>query len=72
VLLRGGTTLTIAGELLDVIEEPQLMLTVVHTHKEAGTIQRDSTDYSSVSNRLISYAHSRNLIDTMEAYSGID
>jgi hypothetical protein len=47
-LLRGGKTLTVTGELLNVIEEPQIQFTVVRTFTEDEKIQRDSRQYESV------------------------
>ena len=41
-----------SGVRLDVVEDASLLVTVVHTYKDADNTQQDSAEYSSVSIHL--------------------
>ena len=50
---RGGTTLTVAGEDLDVVADPILEVTMVHTFPDAnGALKENISFYSSVSSDI--------------------
>ena len=54
----GGTTLTVQGDDLDVIKDPELEVTMVHTYIENDVTRQDITVYHgvSISSEMILYA----------------